>query len=127
MTNEALVSEAKKAMENSYSPYSGFRVGAAALGVSGKVYGGTNIENASYGATVCAERCAMFKGISEGEKGFEKIAIVCGTGEFAYPCGICRQVMAEFMDQESGEIILEGNGEVRVYKLKDLLPFAFTL
>ncbi|MBQ7241276.1 MAG: cytidine deaminase [Firmicutes bacterium] len=127
MTNEELISMAKKAMENSYSPYSEFKVGAAALGKSGTVYTGVNIENASYGATVCAERCAMFKGISEGEKGFSKIAVVCGTNRPAPPCGMCLQVMTEFMEPETGEILLEENGGIKVYKLKELIPLAFKL
>ncbi|MBR0104960.1 MAG: cytidine deaminase [Firmicutes bacterium] len=127
MTNEELISMAKKAMENSYSPYSEFRVGAAALGKSGMVYTGVNIENASYGATVCAERCAMFKGISEGEKGFSRIAVVCGANRPAPPCGMCLQVMTEFMEPETGEILLEENGGIKVYKLKELIPLAFKL
>ena len=127
MDNEKLISLAQKAMERSYSPYSSFKVGDAALGKSGLVYTGANIENASYGATVCAERCAMFKGISEGEKGFEKIAIVCSGEDFPYPCGICLQVMAEFMDRERGEIILFSKGETKVFRLKELLPFGFSL
>ena len=127
MTNEELISMAEKAMEYSYSPYSGFKVGAAALGLSGTVYTGTNIENASYGATVCAERCAIFKGVSEGEKGFSKIAIVCGENRPAPPCGMCLQVMTEFMDPESGEILLEDKGEIKVFRLKELIPLAFKL
>ncbi len=127
MTNEELISMAKKAMENSYSPYSEFRVGAAALGKSGTVYTGVNIENASYGATVCAERCAMFKGISEGERSFSRIAVVCGVNRPAPPCGMCLQVMTEFMEPETGEILLEENGGIKVYKLKELIPLAFKL
>ena len=127
MTNEDLITLAKKAMENSYSPYSEFKVGAAALGKSGRVYTGTNIENASYGATVCAERCAIFKGISEGERSFSKIAVVCLAERPAPPCGMCLQVMTEFMDPEKGEILLEDKGEIKAYKLKELMPLAFKL
>lgn len=122
-----LVNLALDAMKNSYSPYSHFKVGAAVMGKSGKIYTGTNIENSSFGATVCAERCAIFKGISEGEKVFEKIAIVCSTGELAPPCGMCLQVMTEFMNAQTGEVILSGKSGTKVYKLKDLIPLGFHL
>ena len=120
MTNKELYLQAVKAMENSYSPYSGCKVGAALLTASGKVFIGTNIENAAFSPTVCAERVAVFKAISEGEKNFLKIAVAGGkngevNGIFA-PCGVCRQALAEFCDVfceegvfsiEEGELILE--------------------
>ena len=127
MTNEKLILLAEKARENAYAPYSGFKVGAALLTEDGKIYTGCNIENASYGLTLCAERNAIFKAISDGERNFTKIAIVGGkenTSCPAYPCGACRQVMAEFCKEDL--IILVKNGDrVEEYLLKDILPFSF--
>ena len=94
MTDEALILQAKDAMKNAYAPYSEFRVGAALLAKDGAVFKGCNVENASYGATNCAERTAVFKAVSEGYREFEKIAIVASSGDYASPCGICRQVLA---------------------------------
>ena len=114
-------------MAFSYSPYSKFRVGAAALGESGRVYTGCNVENASYGATNCAERTAVFKGVSEGERWFTMIAVVCSADTPAWPCGICRQVLSEFFPPD-GKIILEnGEGEILTFKLSELLPLSFSL
>ena len=133
MTNEELIREAKKASEQSYSPYSHFQVGAALLGKSGKVYHGCNIENASYSPTNCAERTAFFKAVSEGEREFLKIAIVGGPEgnepeEMCAPCGVCRQVMNEFCDRSSFEIILmDGPEKVKVLTLEELLPYGFSL
>lgn len=125
MTNEALLQAAKEGMKRSYSPYSNFRVGAALLTKDGKVFTGCNIENASYGAAICAERTAMVKAISEGHQEFEKIAVVCSAKTFAYPCGICRQFMSEFM--LDGTIIIEDKEEgIREIPVKELLPGAFT-
>ena len=126
MENRQLLEAAKKAMTMAYAPYSEFQVGAAVLGEDGKIYTGCNIENASYGATNCAERTAVFKGVSEGVRRFEKIAIVSSSGDLTFPCGICRQVLAEFMPQ--GKIILEGKaGDIKEYTVKELLPEAFRL
>ena len=126
---KALMIEAQKARKYSYSPYSHFRVGAALLTKSGKVYTGCNIENAGYSATNCAERTAIFKAVSEGERDFEAIAITGGregeTSHFCPPCGVCRQVIAEFCKKDF-KIIL-GNGEKQqVFTLETLLPYAFT-
>jgi len=93
---EELISLAKKACSNAYAPYSKFNVGAALLTKNGKIFTGSNIENASYGATVCAERVAIFKAVSEGEREFESIAIYTNADKLSFPCGICRQVMIEF-------------------------------
>jgi cytidine deaminase len=124
--NKALFEEAKKALEFAYAPYSHFTVGAALLSASGKIYHGCNIENASYGATCCAERTAIYKAVSQGEREFLKIAVVAGDSSTASPCGICRQVLWEFMP--GGEVILEmGQGELAVYKVKELLPLGFEL
>ncbi len=119
---------AEKARENAYVPYSGFKVGACLLAKNGKIYTGCNIENSAYGPTNCAERTAFFKAISEGEREFEKIAVVGGKdapAEFTAPCGVCRQVMAEFCD-ENFTVILGNSNNLKVYTLKQILPFAFT-
>jgi len=123
MDNSLLIQKAKEAMENSYAPYSKFSVGAALITKNGEVYTGCNIENASYGATNCAERTAFFKAISEGERSFSKIAIVSSSNDFTFPCGICAQVMAEFMFD--GEIVLCKDNDIKVYKVSEILPYAF--
>ena len=126
MDNRELINLAKKAMENAYAPYSNFKVGAAAVGKNGVIYTGCNIENSSYGATNCAERTALFKGISEGERDFEKIAIVSTSQDLTFPCGICRQVMAEFMGE--GAVVLEDKeGEIKEFTVEELMPKAFIL
>jgi cytidine deaminase len=130
MTDKELLSLAVKAMENSYSPYSGCKVGAALLTESGKVYLGTNIENAAFGPTICAERVAIFKAISEGEKFFSKIAVVGGkngviNGIFA-PCGVCRQVMREFCSDDFTVIMGISETEYKSLPLSELLPLSFS-
>lgn len=127
MTDLRLLSMAADAMQYSYSPYSHFKVGAALLCSDGSVYTGANIENGAYSATVCAERTAFFKAISEGKKQFVKIAIVGGNIEKpCYPCGVCRQVMSEFCD-ENFEILLLKDGEIIKHTLSELLPHSFKL
>ena len=126
MDNKALIDMALKAMENAYAPYSGFKVGAALLCRDKKVYTGCNIENSSYGASNCAERTAIFKAVSEGEREFEKIAIVSSSGDFTFPCGICRQVLSEFMYDKTVVLFSEKDG-IKEFKVKDLLPEAFRL
>ncbi len=121
---EELISLAKKACSNAYAPYSKFNVGAALLTKKGKIFTGSNIENASYGATVCAERVAIFKAVSEGEREFESIAIYTNTDELSFPCGICRQVMIEF--SKDLIIILSNEKEKKIYTLKEILPYPFT-
>jgi cytidine deaminase len=131
MDKAALLKEAIKARENSYAPYSKFAVGAALLTKSGKLYRGCNIENAAFSATNCAERTAFFKAVCEGEREFEAIAIAGGTAgkepeKPCAPCGICRQVMMEFCDPATFEIILgTGDADVRAYTLEELLPLGF--
>ena len=124
-----LMASAVAAREYSYSPYSGYRVGAALLGADGKIYTGCNIENAGYTPTNCAERTAVFKAVSEGEREFTAIAVVGGSGETldaaCTPCGVCRQVLAEFCEPEM-PVILGTPEEMRVMTLGELLPFAFT-
>ena len=120
-----LIDEAKKAMENSYSPYSNFAVGAALLTTDGRVYKGCNVENAAYGAANCAERTALFSAIADGAAQFEAIAIVSSSGEYTYPCGICRQVIAELMPE--GKLIFSNNeGGYQELTVGDVLPYAFT-
>jgi cytidine deaminase len=127
-----LIRQAFSARERAYVPYSGFMVGAALLAADGKVYTGCNIENAAYSPTNCAERTAYFKAVSEGVRHFVAIAVVGGPrgtepGGFAYvyPCGVCRQVMAEFCGSDFQVVIAKSTGEYRLHTLKDLLPEAF--
>lgn len=126
MTYEELLKAAENAMEYAHSPYSRFKVGAALLCKDGSIYTGCNIENATFGATNCAERTAVFKAVSEGHRDFESIAIVSSGGELTFPCGICRQVLAEFAPEI--KIILKGSdGETAVFTLGELLPHSFKL
>lgn len=125
-----LIEIAVRQLQFSYTPYSGFKVGAALLSDNGTIYTGCNIENAAYTPTNCAERTAFFKAVSEGVKDFQAICIVGGKNgkltEYAAPCGVCRQVMMEFCDPEQFDIILAtGKEDYKVFKLKDLLPFGF--
>ncbi len=122
----ALLQEAGKAQQISYSPYSRFKVGAALLGKSGQVYTGTNIENSSYGLSICAERTALFNAINQGEREFQAIAVKGSGKGYIYPCGACLQVLAEFAPQLQ---IIVGNeqDEWEDYLLSDLLPQAFKL
>lgn len=122
---ELLVKTAYEATKMAYTPYSHFNVGAALLTKGGKIYMGCNIENAAYGAVNCAERTAFFKAISEGEKEFVAIAVVSSSNDHTYPCGICRQVMAEFCDEDM-EIILAKDMDYKVFTLKEMLPYSFT-
>jgi len=128
---EELIRLAYEGKERSYSPYSGFQVGAALLAENGTVYLGCNIENAAYSATNCAERTAFFQAVSEGVKEFRAIAIVGGPkgskkGELCAPCGVCRQVMMEFCNPKEFQIVLEdGNGGYVTKTLEEILPFGF--
>ena len=125
MENEELLNIAMKAQEKSYSPYSKYRVGAALLGKDGEVYTGTNVENASFGATNCAERTAFFKAVSFGIREFEKIAISVDSDNIGYPCGLCLQVMSEFCDNDFKIIVSNRLGEFKEERLGNLLPSAF--
>ena len=132
MEKQELIREAIAARKRSYSPYSHFQVGAALLGRSGKVYTGCNIENAAYTPTNCAERTAFFKAISEGEKDFEMIALVGGPAksartDYCPPCGVCRQVMAEFCDPKAFRVLMaRTETDYRECSLEEVLPFGFT-
>lgn len=121
-----LLEKAYEGRKNAYAPYSKFKVGAAVLMENGKIYTGCNIENASYGATNCAERTAIFKAISEGNRKIRAIAIVGADDEYTYPCGICRQVIAEFADENTEIILGKKSLEYIVKTLAEILPGAFT-
>ena len=131
MTDKELIKEALEARKYSYSPYSKFAVGAALLTGDGKVIRGCNIENASYTPTNCAERTAFFKAVSEGITEFTKIAVVGGNSDkpvssYAYPCGVCRQVMREFCDPETFEVIVAiDENNYKKHLLKEILPYSF--
>ena len=124
-TDKKLFRMAVKASENAYAPFSNFHVGAALLAKDGKIYTGVNVENSSFGGTICAERTAMVKAISEGCREFEAIAIA-GNGGTSWPCGICRQFMYEFCP-ELRVISGDSENELKVYTLKELLPEGFKL
>ena len=128
-TRNDLISKAYEARKNSYAPYSDYQVGAALLCDDGSVYTGCNVENASYGATNCAERTAVFKAVSEGKRRFKAIAIAGGSGDnmgMAYPCGVCRQVLREFSEPSEMIIVVAGKGfEYREFSLEGLLPESF--
>lgn len=124
-TEDELLRIAKEACGKAYAPYSGFKVGAALLTENGDIYTGVNVENASYGASICAERTAFVKAVSEGERDFAAIAVASEEDE-AVPCGICRQFMYEFAPNM--DVITEsGAGEPKVRKLRELLPEGFRL
>jgi cytidine deaminase len=127
MEAEQLIKAAIEAKEHAYAPYSNFRVGAALLTKGGKVYQGCNIENAAYSPTNCAERTAFFKAVYEGEREFEAIAINGDGDDYLFPCGVCRQVMAEFCDPDTFLIyVSKKNGAYQKYTLAELFPGAFT-
>jgi cytidine deaminase len=121
---DALVTAARVARENAVAPFSNFRVGAAVRAKSGRVYSGCNVENASYGLTICAERVAIFKALSEGERGFDAVAVVTDADKLTPPCGACRQIIWEFCGD--AEVIL-GNlkGKTEIHRMSVLLPHPF--
>ena len=130
MDSKALVKEALAAREMAYVPYSHFAVGAALLTKEGKVYRGCNIENAAYTPTNCAERTAFFKAVSEGEREFSAIAVVGGPAgkppmDYCYPCGVCRQVMAEFCEDDFVVVVGKSEDEIREHTLIEILPHTF--
>ncbi|MCR4904878.1 MAG: cytidine deaminase [Clostridiales bacterium] len=129
MTNAELIALAAEMTRHSYAPYSHFHVGAALLSRDGRVWMGCNIENAAFGPTVCAERVAFFSAIRDGEREFERIAVVGGEEgritSFTYPCGVCRQVMREFCADDFIVVVSDGE-EIREITLRELLPEAFS-
>lgn len=126
MNIEHLISEAKEARNMAYTPYSRFNVGAALLTKDGKVYKGCNIENASYSMTNCAERTALFKAISEGDKDFVAIAVIADTKRPVSPCGACRQVISELCPKDMKVILTNLQGDIQEINVEDLLPGAFS-
>ncbi|SET41155.1 cytidine deaminase [Natronincola peptidivorans] len=125
MSYSQLIAKAREAQKKAYVPYSNFPVGAALLTKSGKIYTGCNIECASYGGTNCAERTAIFKAVSEGDKDIEAIAVVGATDEYTFPCGICRQVIVEY-GKDIKLIIAKTEEEYKLFTIDDLLPNSFT-
>ena len=136
MDKKALIDQAIAMTERSYAPYSHFHVGAALLDKNGRVWTGCNIENAAYGPSNCAERTAVFKAVSEGCREFEAIAIAGGLEDsegvpqikdYCPPCGVCRQVLAEFCDKDFKILLANGAGEIKEFTLGQLLPESFSL
>jgi cytidine deaminase len=119
-----LIAAAGSAREHAYAPFSNFRVGAAVRAKSGRIFTGCNVENATYGLTLCAERVAVFKAISEGERGFDAVAVVADTDVLTPPCGSCRQILWEFCGD--AEVILANlQGKIERYRMSELLPRPF--
>ena len=124
MTKQELCQKAMEMLDMAYVPYSHFPVGAALECRDGTVFTGCNVENAAYGSTICAERTAIFKAVSEGHRDFVRIAIAGKSKDFCVPCGSCRQVMMEF-SPEMEVICLNGAGESKTFALRELLPYGF--
>ena len=122
-----LIQKAQEAKEKAYVPYSGFHVGAALLCKDGTIFTGCNIENAAYGPTNCAERTAIFKAVSEGYREFQVIAIISDSKELTSPCGVCRQVMAEFCGPGFEVTMVSCKGDYKTVTLEELLPYAFSM
>lgn len=126
--DETLLTEARKVQKNAYAPYSNFHVGAALVTAEGKIYSGCNVENTSYGLTICAERNAIFQMIADsGKHTISRILIIGDTDEFLPPCGACRQVIVEFSDENTVIIMCNRDGQMKHYPVKEVLPFAFFL
>ena len=119
----SLADKAREALRNSITPYSGFKVGAALLAADGRVFTGSNIENYSLTLVACAERVALFKALSEGARELKAVALASGTGEYCYPCGICRQALYEFAPEL--KVILVSDKGIKMMGIKELLPFPF--
>ncbi|MFN2745287.1 MULTISPECIES: cytidine deaminase [Bacillus] len=126
MNKQELITEALKAREYAYVPYSKFKVGAALLTEDGKVYRGCNIENAAYSLCNCAERTALFKAYSEGEKAFKMLAVAADTPGPVSPCGACRQVISELCSKNMPVVLTNLNGQVKEMTVQELLPGAFS-
>lgn len=122
--HDTLIAAAKQARENAHAPYSNFRVGAALRATSGRIYKGCNVENATYGLTVCAERVAILKAVSEGERGFDAIAVVTHTDVLTPPCGACRQFIWEFCG-DVDVILANLKGQTEVHRMAELFPRPF--
>lgn len=127
MDYRELLEHAKEASKNSYSPYSKFAVGACLITTNDKIYSGCNFENSSFGMTICAERNAVGTAITDGERRIKAIAIYSPNQKHCYPCGACRQVLNEFKAEEGLDVITEGENDIEISKLADLLPEGFNL
>ena len=121
---DSLIAAARRARENAHAPYSNFRVGAALRAKSGRIFGGCNVENATYGLTVCAERVAIFKAVSEGERGFDAVAVVTDADSLTPPCGACRQLICEFCG-DVPIVMANLKGKREVLQMRDLFPKPF--
>ena len=126
MEYKELIHSALKAREKAYCPYSNFKVGAAILFEDGKIYTGSNIENASFGATICAERVAIYKAISEGYRSFKKLEIMVDDDKIGTCCFLCRQVMLEFFDKNMPIYCYDNKGNFEIFKVSDLCPYPFS-
>lgn len=126
MDPEKLIAIAREVQQNSYSPYSGFKVGAVLLTTKGNIYAGVNVENASYGLTICAERAAITAAVAAGEKNFSSLTVVGENKGYTYPCGACLQVMAEF-SPDMRVMVTDGENHYEEFFLGDLLPQLFSL
>lgn len=124
MNNSQLISAAQAMLDRSYAPYSNYHVGAAILGKNGKVYTGCNIESASYGATICAERCAISCAVADGCREFEAVAVICSADDYSTPCGICRQLIYEF-GKDIRVICAKTPEDYKELTISQLLPLGF--
>ncbi len=124
--NEDLIGMAEKARENAYAPYSEFKVGAALETQDGEIFTGANMENSSYGCSICAERAAVVKAVNNGRKNFKRIAVVSSSDDETFPCGICRQVLSEF-SRDMKIILKNKEGKITEYVLSELIPHSFGL
>lgn len=122
-----LMNKAKEAAKSSYSPFSRFAVGAAVMTVNGEIYQGCNVENSSFGLTICAERCAIFKAVSVGEREILAVAIYSPNTDSCYPCGACRQVLFEFQGDYEIDVVTENLGSLEIQKLSYFLPCGFRI
>ncbi len=124
-SDEELISLARQARENAHAPYSRFKVGAAVECADGRVFTGCNVENSSYGLSICAERVAIFKAVSEGAREFSRIAVIADTPKPVHPCGACRQVISDMFDGEAEVMMSNLKGEIEIRRVSDLLPEPF--
>jgi cytidine deaminase len=122
--HDSLIAAARSARENAHAPYSNFRVGAAVRANSGRIFSGCNVENSTYGLTLCAERVAIFKAISEGERGFDTVAVVTDTDSLTPPCGACRQIIWEFCG-DANVVLANLQGKIELHRMSALLPRPF--
>src|SRR5215468_4528588 len=125
ITDEELIELAKTSRNNAHAPYSNFHVGAAIVAADGRVFTGCNVENSTYGLSMCAERVAIFKAVSDGSHEISKVAVVTDHEHIAPPCGCCRQMIWEFANDQTEVILANLTGDVRSYRIRELLPEAF--